>query len=92
MARKPRTRYTLRKIRFNDVSLEGQVVVRLGECTWTGAIKTAEGKKFRKSDLTHYSFRLEDKKFLRQHKLPCKTIELPKSSWEQWVTEVTATL
>lgn len=41
----------------------------MGESTWTGVLKKRGAKTPYKRDLTHQLFRMEDKKFLREHKL-----------------------
>ena len=53
----------------NGVDLRGQEVVEMGPCIWTGQMKK-RGEKFPTArELDHVLFRLEDKAFLREHKL-----------------------
>jgi hypothetical protein len=70
-----RTRHIIKRgIEVNDVDLTGQEVAEFGVSDWMGNVsKSKRDPDWKRS---HLSVRLEDVKFVRQHKLPDRMLTI----------------
>lgn len=64
-----RKRYVAGKnIKINDIALEGQRFILLGDCDQQGRTKNGS-KALTKKQKTHVKLRIEDKQWMRENKL-----------------------
>jgi hypothetical protein len=71
VGRRARQRFVIKaSMNINDVSARGQHVVALGPCGYSGQTKTPDGKKLLKTDASYFKFRIEDKRWVKEHNIP----------------------
>lgn len=86
MARKARERYVVKhpKYHLNGKSMLGVEVILIGECSHSGAMKTPDGKKLYKNDITCYLLRFADKKQYRHFGVPPKDFVFTQKSFDTY--------